>query len=107
MLIPDLVLNPNIKDVYFRTQWGSEEYKKGMAALEKEVSPTVVISELSSLMDFSSINITPLLRLRLGLWLLPQHCRSRACPPQPIQELVLTGCCSIRPAGRARSGAAT
>ncbi|KAJ6537529.1 hypothetical protein DFH09DRAFT_1283526 [Mycena vulgaris] len=29
-----LVLNPTIKDVYFRTRWGDSEYKKGMKALE-------------------------------------------------------------------------
>ncbi|KAJ7440522.1 hypothetical protein B0H11DRAFT_1883113, partial [Mycena galericulata] len=30
-----LVLNPNIKDVYFRSVWGSEEFNKGMRALEE------------------------------------------------------------------------
>ncbi|KAF8148948.1 hypothetical protein K438DRAFT_2086932 [Mycena galopus ATCC 62051] len=29
------VLNPTIKDVYFRTRWGAEEYKRGMKALEE------------------------------------------------------------------------
>src|ERR1700760_5115069 len=33
------VLNPNIKDVYFRTQWAPTEYEKGMKALEETVRP--------------------------------------------------------------------
>ncbi|KAJ6608449.1 hypothetical protein B0H10DRAFT_1921095 [Mycena sp. CBHHK59/15] len=30
-----LVLNPGIKDVYFRAHWGDEEYKAGMEAFEE------------------------------------------------------------------------
>ncbi|KAJ7075640.1 hypothetical protein B0H15DRAFT_791554 [Mycena belliarum] len=35
------VLDPTIKDVYFRTRWGDEEYKKGMASLETVVSCSI------------------------------------------------------------------
>jgi hypothetical protein len=33
-----LVLNPTLKDVYFRTRWSEEEYQKGMKALEEVVN---------------------------------------------------------------------
>jgi hypothetical protein len=33
----DPVSNPTIKDVYFRTRWGAEEYQSGMKALEEVV----------------------------------------------------------------------
>ncbi|KAJ7438162.1 ribonuclease H-like domain-containing protein [Mycena latifolia] len=40
-----LVLNPTIKDVYFRTRWSSEVYKKGMAALEAAFDQYYAASE--------------------------------------------------------------
>lgn len=32
-----LVLDPNVKDRYFRARWGDEQYKKGMEALQDTV----------------------------------------------------------------------
>jgi hypothetical protein len=40
-----LVLDPNVKDLYFQSQWRSEQYAAGMKQLEEVVSHSISISQ--------------------------------------------------------------
>jgi hypothetical protein len=46
------VLNPNIKDVYFKSHWGAAKYKKGMKGLEETVHDFVPISATTENLQF-------------------------------------------------------
>jgi hypothetical protein len=69
-------LNPTIKDVYFRTRWGEEEYKKGMKALEEVVSSLSPIRISNSFLTiFSSTSTMLPVRQKAKSKVLPQHPR--------------------------------
>ena len=38
-----LVLDPNIKDMYFRSQWSCKKYDAGMRQLEELVSSSMLV----------------------------------------------------------------
>ena len=38
-----LVLDPNIKDMYFRSQWSRKKYDTGMSQLEEVVSSSMLV----------------------------------------------------------------
>lgn len=41
-----LVLDPNVKDLYFRSQWSSEQYAAGMRQLEDVVSVSIPVHSM-------------------------------------------------------------